>query len=190
MRDAKFNIFLGVPGSGKTTMMKKIMKTRKRVLIVTLDFPQWQSHKTLNVQHLHKFEGVYKIQYHKQLIQYLDYYKLRNCMLVLDDMRTLKLRSVKEQEALETMVNVRRHRMLDVIIGAHGFKQIKPRSLFSYEPELVLFRTSDTIATVKNELQNPKHVESLQKRVNKKSLSNRYYFEVAKLSELGFNADK
>ncbi len=167
-------MLLGIPGTGKTTLIKQIIKRtkRERIIIVTADGIQWEQYKELKLQEFNKFKGVRKVFYNKSLFQYFDNQKLRDCILILDDFRGLKVRSTKEKDALETMILRRRHRMLEIIIAAHGFTQIKPRYILSYDPEFILYETSDSIKLVQDVLQKPAEIFKLQQEVNLQAKKN------------------
>ncbi|MBN2664573.1 MAG: hypothetical protein JXR68_13065 [Bacteroidales bacterium] len=181
-RHSKLILIIGSPRTGKTTLLKKIIEnTKRRVLILTKDGIQWEHLPILELKDLHKFQGVYKIFYNKALFQILDTTNFNNCIIVCDDFRNLQVKSTKELDALEAIVARKAHRMNDIIIVAHGFTQIKPKYLYSHNPDFILFKTSDSVNTIKSELLNPQKVIDFQQKINEIAKTKPRYFERFKM---------
>ena len=110
MRIPNFTIILGTNGTGKTTLInkliKKVLKTNRRVLVVTPDDIEWSNIKEIELNKLHSFRGIRKIIFGSGLLEHI-YNNFHNGFLVMDDFKAFGITN-KEHIILRQLVVRRR----------------------------------------------------------------------------------
>lgn len=182
MRNAKLIVIIGTNGTGKTTLVKKLVanelkKNKARVLIVTpddIEFP------TVPLVHPHfpyrvgVYLGARKIIFTDDTLEIIRRY-FHDGLLIFDDCRAY-LGAALEQD-LHALLIRRRQKAMDIIAVGHGFTEIPPK-FFTFATEFILFRTLDNIERRKNVLRNYEAMKEAQARVNEKAKSEPHYYEV------------
>jgi len=180
-RQTKLIIVLGYNGTGKTTLVKKLvldsLKRRDRALIVTPDDIEWQPVPLVHNKFKHRIEryvGARRLIYQKGDLELIaSHYK--SGLLVLDDCRAY-LEARTEPEMHELLIR-RRQRMIDIIAVGHGFTEVPPK-FFTFSSEIILFRTIDNIERRKNVLKDYERMKEAQTRVNLAAVKNPYHYEI------------
>lgn len=183
-RPTKLSIVLGYNGTGKTTIVKKIvlneLKHQRRALIVTPDDIEWD---TLEMVHprfpsrIANYVGARRIIYTNGLLPIISEH-FRNGLLIFDDCRAYFTASLDGD--LHELLIRRRQKMVDIIAVGHGFTEVPPK-FFTFASEIILFRTNDNIDKRKNVLNNFDEMKAAQARINTIATSkNPHYFEILK----------
>lgn len=188
-REAKLTLILGAKGTGKTTLLDEIIKTAKeRVLICTPDEIEWQQYTATQLLRPadFDFQGVRKFIFTN--LGKKDFFNngMRvNCFtrgfLVFDDCRLFFKGYEYEKEIFRNLIIRQRHKMRDIFLVAHGFKEIPP-FFFTYTTDIILFRTTDDISARKKDLKDFDRMHSAQSRVNTKAQNEPHYFEYIKFT--------
>lgn len=184
-RAAKLTIILGTNGTGKTTILKRIIKASNdsRVLIITPDYAEWTEYpeNELKGKDDFLFTGVMRHIYDGSkfgTLQKLVY--LKKCTIVFDDCRAYLKSSTAEE--IHKLIIRRRQRETDIFAVGHGFTEVPPK-FFTFASDLFLFRTTDNIARRKDCLKDFDRMKEAQERVNKKANTvNAHYFEYIKFN--------
>ena len=180
-REAQLNIVLGTNGTGKTTLLKKIvlaaLKNNERVLIVTPDFVEWtniQQIKGMSTT-LKKFKGARRIVYDNDetLQSIMDHFG--NGLLIYDDCRSY-FRSNIGEKIREQFIRRRQHK-LDIFFVGHGFTEVPP-VVFTFANNIILFKTRDNIHRRKNYIQDFDKMLQKQTEINNLAEKNPHYHEV------------
>lgn len=184
MRAAKLIIILGFNGTGKTTLLKKIVsneikKKDSKVLVVTPDDSEWID---LPYNHLENsknfnFTGANRTIYNEfETLQKIQAF-YRKGMLILDDCRAYLKANTKM--SIHNLLIRRRQKMIDIIAVGHGFTEVPPR-FFTFASEIILFQTKDNIQKRKDVIKDFGRMELAQKIINQKALTDSHYFEIIK----------
>lgn len=184
-RTPKQIIVLGTNGTGKTTLVKKLVineikKSDSHVLIVTPDDMEWNTVQYVNSRFKHRIEtytGARKIIYEPGLIDNIREH-FRNGLIVFDDCRAYFDASL--DNALHSLLIRRRQQMVDIIAVGHGFTEVPPK-MFTFATHFALFKTIDSIDRRKNVIQNFQQMKEAQARINQKALADPHYFEIIKI---------
>ena len=102
-------------------------------------------------------------------------HKAADMIIVFDDFKAFFITKQVELNAIRSLAIRRRQRMLDLFIVAHGFTEIVPSYLFTFASKIILFRTLDNLARIKNRLVDYDRILEAQKRVNSKD---EHHFEI------------
>ena len=181
-RATKCIIILGYNGTGKTTLVKKLIinelkKRESHILIVTPDDIEF-----LNIPYVHPkfnqriewYSGARKIIYTDGLLSTIaDYFK--NGLLIFDDCRAY-FGAALEQDLHNILIR-RRQKMIDIIAVGHGFTEVPPK-FFTFASHIILFKTIDNIDRRKNVLKDFEAMKAAQKRINERAIKDPHYFEI------------
>lgn len=192
-RDSEMNVFIGFPGTGKSTLIQKFIdlevNTRKgRVLIVTPDPFEWKQFPEIVLDDPDCFSGISsptKLIYTPgDLAKIADEYNgFFNGLLVFDDCRCYTKSNI--QEDLRKLIIRRRHRSHDIIAAGHGFTEIPP-VFFTYANRYALFYTQDNIDRRKEEIgASFPAVKKAVEDVNKQYSKNPHYCKIIKARNNG-----
>lgn len=181
-RAAKLIIVLGFNGTGKTTLVKKLVKNEMqkpdgRGLIVTPDDIEWNFLPDVNTRlnhHIETYVKFRKLIYQPGALNWLSTY-FRNGLLIFDDCRAY-LPANTEMD-LHNLLIRRRQKAIDIIAVGHGFTEVPPK-FFTFASEIILFKTMDNIKKRENVLKDFAKMEEAQARINLKAQTNPHYFEV------------
>lgn len=181
-RATKLIVVLGYNGTGKTTLVKKLIinelkKPNSHTLIITPDDIEFMSIESVHPRfpkRIRTYTGARKMIYSPGLLP-LVADNFRNGLLVFDDCRAY-LGSTTEQD-LHNLLIRRRQKMIDIIAVGHGFTEVPPK-FFTFCSDIILFRTIDKIERRKDCLKDFEKMKEAQERVNRAAEKNPHYFEV------------
>lgn len=177
VRQVLFFIIVGTNGTGKTTLTKQLINTRK-TLVVDPDGLEWASLPTIDIQEI----TLLKEQKHARIIapEYKDIVELvnyRNGNLVLDDCRYY-VRSRIEEGVRQLLVR-RRQKNVDIFAVAHSLNEVPP-TFWTFATHLILFKIKDNPQRLKQNI--PKYEELTKKHIPEiNSHENHHYFRVIPL---------
>lgn len=183
-RPAKLIIVIGYNGTGKTTLVKKIIaaelkKQEGRALIVTPDDIEFQSLEYVHdrfPERIKWYKGARKIIYFDGLLPIIAN-NYRNGLLVFDDCRAYL--DAKVDQDLHNLLIRRRQKSIDIVAAGHGFTEIQPK-LFTFASEIILFKTIDNIERRKNVLKDFEKMKAAQALVNNEAMKNPHYYKIIK----------
>jgi energy-coupling factor transporter ATP-binding protein EcfA2 len=169
-RQPKLIIILGTNGTGKSTLVKKLVANEIKnpdgqVLIVVPDEMEWPSIPYINTRFPNRIDSYVKARktvFFDGLIEVIRD-KFRYGMVVFDDCRTY-FRAMTDQD-LEGFLIRRRQQMADIIVVAHGFTKVPP-AFCAYATEYILFKTRDNIKKRKDVIENYDEMFEAKQRVN------------------------
>lgn len=173
-RTAKLTILLGFNGTGKTTMLKKILAaSNRRCLVVTPDDIEWNEYpeNELSSPSDFLFTGIQRHIFNEEIT--LDRLKLfKKGVVVFDDCRAY-LKAATSEEMRMLLIR-RRQRMVDVFVVGHGFTEVPP-VFFTFGTDMILFKTIDNISRRKNCLREYEKMVSEQEAVNRAAAKNPHF---------------
>lgn len=180
-RQTKLIIILGYTGTGKTTMVKRLVrdesKNRGRALIVTPDDREFTSIPFFNLKNperLALFKGERRLIYFDGLLPIIrDHFS--DGLLVFDDCRSY-LGAATPQE-LHNLLIRRRQKMYDMVAVGHGFTEVPPK-FFTFASHIILYKTNDNIHNRKTVLRDYNQMLEAQQRINLKSEQDIHYYEI------------
>ncbi|MDR2824794.1 MAG: hypothetical protein LBB41_06320 [Prevotellaceae bacterium] len=188
-REAKLTLILGAKGTGKTTLLQTIISTAKeRVLICTPDEIEWQQYEITELLRPSDFDFHDVKKFIFTNVDKKDFSvngQRVNCFtrgfLIFDDCRLFFKGYEYEKEVYRQLIIRQRHKMRDIFLVAHGFKEIPP-FFFTCATDIILFRTTDNIAARKKDLKDFDRMLAAQARVNAKAQTQPHHFEHIKFS--------
>ena len=195
IREAFLMLIMGTNNTGKTTFATKLVSAavsvNQPVLIVVKDTFEWPQADWVHPKFPHRIQnyvGIRKIIYFKGLLEIIDNYFF-NGMLIFDDCKSY-LKTQKDFNSLETFLQRRRQKSIDVLVIGHGFTQI-PVNFFTYATHYVLFRTRENINRRRESLPEFDFWLEAQERVNSRAIDttkawipnqpiskNKHYYEI------------
>jgi molybdopterin-guanine dinucleotide biosynthesis protein len=178
MRQPIFIIIVGTNGTGKTTLLHKmIKKTGRRSLIVDPDGYEWRNLPTVEIseilevnKRLKKGKAVKIVGPEAEDIKLLDKYTKGN--LVLDDCRYYT--DSRLDKDMRKLFIRRRQKEIDIFAVSHSLVDVPP-GFFTYATHVIMFKTADNPDRVKKNIPNYSEMMQMIKRVN--SSKNAHYFE-------------
>jgi ABC-type sugar transport system ATPase subunit len=184
-RTPKQIIILGTNGTGKTTLVKKLVinelkKKESQVLIVVPDDMEWNAIPWVNPRFPTRIENYVKARkviYFDGLIDIIRE-RFRNGLVVFDDCRSYFTAALETD--LHSLLIRRRQQMIDIIAVGHGFTEVPPK-FFTFATHYGLFKTIDNINKRKYDMQNFELMKEAQSRINQKALIDIHYFEIIKV---------
>jgi len=184
-RTPKQIIVLGTNGTGKTTLVKKLVinelkKADTQVLVVVPDDMEWNSIPWVNPrfpQRIESYVKVRKVVYFEGLLDIIRD-KFRNGLVVFDDCRAYFTAALEND--LHSLLIRRRQQMIDIIAVGHGFTEVPPK-FFTFATHYALFKTCDNIQRRKNYMMNYDSMAEAQKRINEKAIKDPHYYEIIKV---------
>lgn len=184
-RTPKQIIVLGTNGTGKTTLVKKLVinelkKPDSHVLIVVPDDIEWTSVEWVNDRFPHRigiYKGVRKIVYYEGLLEVIREH-FRNGLVIFDDCRAYFKSSIDMD--LRSLLIRRRQQMIDIVAVGHGFTEVPP-AFFTFATHFILFKTIDNIDRRKGVMSDFDRIKEIRNHINEKAESNIHYFETIKI---------
>lgn len=186
-RYAISTILCGINGTGKTTMLKKILEKMRsfgnRILIVTPDPIEWQEAQPINKwAELKYFDGMRRIIYSPETMNKIQQY-YSNGVLVLDDCRVYI--HAQSNDFMQWLQIRRRQAGIDLFSVFHGLTQVPP-VYFTFATNLFLFYTKDNIKR-RGEYVDEADFEAIQSAklriAQKVENGNPYAYEIVKLDK-------
>lgn len=191
-RTTQVTAMFGVNGTGKTSLMKKIIEkvNTRRCLIVQYAGLEdaWDNVPVIDLKsnEIHTFTGIRQIYFSRYNAETWDllFKNYHNGILVFDDCKNYIDPRV-EGPLLRLLIN-RRQLMIDIYCMVHSFKQL-PNKFYDYCTEYFLFKTLSSPAYAKENLDyNYPMFYETWRRVNEKAGTNPHsdnfhYFEFIQL---------
>lgn len=185
-RYAISSILCGINGTGKTTLLKKILdnmiENGNRVLIVTPDPIEWDNAAPIRIwSELETFSGIRRLVYSPGVMERIQQH-YSNGVLVLDDCRVY-IRA-QSNDFMQWLQIRRRQAGIDLFSVFHGLTQVPP-VYFTFATNLILFYTKDNIKRRGDYVDDSDFalIQDAKKRIEKHILSNPYYYEIIKLDK-------
>lgn len=176
VRSPKLTIVLGFNGTGKTTLLRKILEeSEQRALVVTPDDVEWTDfpENELKKKSDFTFDGIQRHIFDPN--RTLDVVKFfRKGILVFDDCRTYFNDATDPR--VRTLLIRRRQREVDVFAVGHGFTQVPP-VFFTFASDYILFKTVDNIDRRKDCINNGfDFIKQSQQIVNQQAKKEPHFF--------------
>tara|TARA_R100000664_G_scaffold32108_1_gene46528 strand:+ start:1670 stop:2221 length:552 start_codon:yes stop_codon:yes gene_type:complete len=147
-RQSLFFIIVGTNGTGKTTLLNKLINEKGgKSLVIDPDGMEWQHIEEIPPEKAgENFSGQAKIlaPTSEDLEHLLEF---QNGSLVLDDCR-FYLKS-RMEESIRRILIRRRHNSVDVFAVAHGLTEV-PASFYTFATHLICFKTNDSLKRLYN----------------------------------------
>lgn len=183
-RATKRTIILGANGTGKTTILNRILEaTPDKSLVITPDDAEWRQYPEVELTTADDFlytgirRHIFDDDKKAGTLNKVHLFKIGK--LVFDDCRAYLL-SATDQRIRQVLIRSRQ-RMVDVFAVGHGFTEVPP-VFFTFATDIILFRTADNIKRRSDCLKDFDKMVEAQRRVNKKAETNPHYFEHIKFS--------
>ncbi len=171
MRVNKVTAIIGRRGTGKTTYIRKLMKSygealpyQKILILDTLDHPDYRDIPNITIDQLKRWNkpSIYRM-YGKDTDEMLQAVEenLKNALLILEDSSKYLRRTISNE--VRSFIFDSKQKNLDIIFLFHGF-QAMPDELFRIVDNLVIFKT-DNPKYRKSALTNYDEVEQVYNRV-------------------------
>ena len=185
-RKARVTLIMGGNGCGKSTFAVNLMKNAiesgaaSRGLMVLPTFDDWAEiipEVSGLDRHSLSFEGIKHNVYNNDDDFKHIFKNYHNGILTLDDCRTY-VPSNFDNSYLKKILQRRRQMMVDVVLMAHGFREVPPK-LFTFVTHYIIFNVTDNPAYRKADIPE-EHFDNIQKivhRVRKKAAKNAHYCE-------------
>lgn len=186
-RYAISTILCGINGTGKTTMLKKILEKMRsfgnRILVVTPDPIEWQEAEPINKwAELKYFDGMRRIIYSPETMKRIQQY-YSNGVLVFDDCRVYI--HAQSNDFMQWLQIRRRQAGIDLFSVFHGLTQVPP-VYFTFATNIFLFYTKDNIKR-RGEYVDEADFEAIQSaklRITQEvENGNPYAYEIVKLDK-------
>ena len=181
-RETKQTIILGYNGTGKSTLVRKIIKAYtakpgRKALIVTPDPVEWNDieETTLTKPSDFVFEGIKKYVWDDEdKVAVVAMKKIKKFyfdgMLIFDDCRGYL--DATTPPWLKYFYIRRRQKMIDLMLIGHGFTDIPPKA-FTNCSDMFLFLTKDNFSSRKKDLVRYDDLLLHQSKVNAKAMDTR-----------------
>ncbi|MDR0602711.1 MAG: ATP-binding protein [Bacteroidales bacterium] len=192
-RQAKTDIYVGINGTGKTSLLKEVItqmnKQGHRILIVTPDSLEWREVPTISYRlkhHIKTYTGMRRIVYYDDCLSDVQKY-FSNGVLVLDDARDYI--QAQTDSVMRWLKLRRRQAGIDLFSVFHGLSQVPPE-FFTFTSQMWLFYTTDNLKRrsdcleehIYNEIQNAK--QDILKEVNEGNMYARRLISLDKRFEI------
>ncbi len=184
-REAKQIILVGTNGTGKSTLLSRLVKASnkvgRRVLIVTPDPVEWREVEEIKptaklLRRKGGFEGVRKVIFmsmQETLKPIGEYYF--DGVLIFDDCRSYF--PSHTNMILKDIFIRRRQKMRDTIMVTHGFTDIPPQ-YFTNTRRYYVFLTLDNVDERKKKIRDFTKVKEVVERVNRIAKTTPHYYEM------------
>lgn len=177
-------VFVGKPGTGKTTVIRKLVRKAleagRRVLVVTPHENEWTDITLVHPSYhgrIATYKGGRRIIV-RELEQAREVCRLfKHGLLVFDDCRVY-VPDAPDPEIRAMLISCRQNDV-DFIAVGHGFTTIPPL-FFTYATHFAVFATTDEVRRRKNCVMDFPKVESTVRRVNERALKEPHHYEIIK----------
>ena len=181
-RESLFFIIVGTNGTGKTTLLNKLIsQTNRKALIVDPDGREWDEVAQIDSSQagdLKKGYGRILDPSSEDLEKLIEF---KNGSLVLDDCR-FYLRS-RMEEAIRRVLIRRRQNANDIFAVAHGLTEV-PASFYTFATHLVCFKTNDSLVRLRNSTDKEK-INRLRVAIDSvRAHPDQHHFKVFNISDI------
>jgi len=181
-RQSLFFIIVGTNGTGKTTLLNKLInETNRKALIIDPDGMEWRNVKEIDPSQCADFSSGQAKILAPSVEELEEVIHFQNGSLVLDDCRYY-LRA-RMDETIRKILIRRRHNSIDCFAVAHGLSEV-PASFYTFATHLICFKTNDSLVRLRNSTDKEK-IQRLRLAidgVNKHP--SHHHFQVFNISDL------
>ena len=187
-RQTKRTLIIGAPGTGKTTLLHRILaESGQRTLVITPYMVEW-TERDANGNELYPelpdlrpsnlfFTGIRRHVFRpRYTLEHLS--SFRRGIIVFDDCRGYFKANLDEK--IHTLLLGTRQNMIDVFAVAHGFREVPP-VFFTFATDYILFRTEDNLDRRASDIRCIDTVRRMQALVNNNSIQNPWTYQWFKL---------
>jgi len=177
-----FVIIAGTNGTGKTTLLRKLIKER-RALVLDPDGAEWLDLKDIEMSQARQILPGKQARVITPEIEDLEllgnFDTFNNGALVLDDCKHYVKHTV-DMAIRKTLIR-RRQRRLDIFAVTHSLADVPP-TFWTYHSHLILFKTSDSLTRAQRNIPNAKKLQQQVEQVNRHP--NPHYHRYLQLGKL------
>lgn len=165
----KLIFLVGVEGSGKSTLEKKLIASAGRRTVIVEPDRFGDAFNYLPVyEEPEQIEDIGRLiysEYEGNLFE--DLLTVKNSLIVFDDFRLISQDFERLPQTLKTLFGRRRQMDNIIIVSLHGFKDI-PAKAYTHISELIIFKTRDSTETLKRHIGNERYnfIEQTRLEVN------------------------